>query len=135
MRLMHLITLLACLCTMLHGCGGDDASAQPSQTVSGTAILTFYLPNEAGQMKCSASISSMGKIQINQMQKAGADQYRLNGTMSVRERTSSSARIFVRAMLYKNGRPDGSFDFTVEVTPNNTKIVNLGMGMMLHASL
>jgi hypothetical protein len=45
------------------------------------------------------------------------------------------ARIFVRMMLYKNARPDGSFDFNVEVKPGVTKSLNLGQGMMLDASL
>ena len=135
MRTMLLIACMLVLSLTMAGCGGDDAAAQSDTSVSGTALLSFHLPDEAGQIKCRAPLNDTGKIQINQMQKAGADQFRLNGTMTVRERTSSSARIFVRAMLYKNGRPDGSFNFTVDVTPGNTKILNLGMGMMLHASL
>ncbi|MAX24329.1 MAG: hypothetical protein CMJ19_07480 [Phycisphaeraceae bacterium] len=135
MRCLLLITLLFVSAGFLTGCGGSDASAQSSSVVSGTAVLTFHLPDDGGQIRCPGSLTEDDKILINVTKKVGATVFRLNGTMQVRERTSSNARIFVRAMLYKDGRPDGSFNFTVEVTPGNTKIVNLGQGMMLHASL
>lgn len=135
MRLMLLVILMSFLGLLMTGCGGKDASANAGATLSGTAVLTFHLPDEGGQIRCPANLTDTGKIQINQLQKAGTDQFRLNGMMQISERTSTSARIFVRAMLYKNGQPDGSFDFTVELTPGKTKILNLGQGMMLHASL
>jgi hypothetical protein len=135
MRCLLLITLLFVSTCLLTGCGGNDASAQMSTAVTGTAVLTFHLPDDAGQMRCPGNLSEDDKILINETKKVGATVFRLNGTMQIRERTSAKARIFVRAMLYKDGRPDGSFNFTVEVTPGNTKIVNLGQGMMLHASL
>lgn len=126
-------SLLAIL--LLGGCGGNDASAQSAQTVTGTASLIFRLPDNTGDIRLPVSLTQTGKIPMSITAKAGTDQYRLSGSYKVMERDTVSARIFVRAMLYKNTKPDGSFEFTIEVKPGNTKSLNLGQGMMLDASL
>ena len=119
----------------LTGCGGKDANAKPADDLAGTAKLYFILPDGSTKIRCHVNVASSDKVQINTKAKAGADKYRLNGTVHVLERDASSAKLFVRMMLYKNGKPDGSFDFTVPVMPGTTKYMNLNLGMGLEASM
>lgn len=135
MRRLNLTMMMLITLVYLTGCGGKDADAQPTTDLAGTARLSFILPDGSTRIRCKINVSSSGKVPFNSQAKAGADKYRLNGTVHVMERNSSSVKLFVRMMLYKNGRPDGSFDFSVPVKPGKTKFMNLNMGMSLEASM
>jgi hypothetical protein len=130
-----ILVLLLLVSSLMAGCGGNDASAQSGKTVTGTANLDFHLPDSNAIIRCPVGLTQSGKVPVSIMGKAGSDQFRLSGSVQVMERNTVMARIFVRMMLYKNARPDGSFDFNVEVKPGVTKSLNLGQGMMLDASL
>lgn len=133
MRSFIFLAIMLLTLGFLTGCGGNDASAKSAGDISGTVKLAFILPGGQSKIRCSINVSS-DKVSVNTKGKAGGDKYRLNGTVRVTSRTATSVSLSVRMMLYKNERPDGSFDFPVTVTKGNTKSLNLSMGMMLSAS-
>ncbi|MBL4701178.1 MAG: hypothetical protein JKX85_07960 [Phycisphaeraceae bacterium] len=130
MRSLTFLTIILITIGTLTGCGGNDATAKTTGQIAGTAKLSFILPDGQNKIRCSINVAS-DKLSVNKKGKSGADKYRLNGTIKVTSRNADSAELRVKMMLYKNGQPDGSFDFPVKVTPGITKHLNLSMGMML----
>jgi len=134
MRSLTFTAIILLTIGILTGCGGNDATAKTTGEIAGTAKLTFILPDGQNKIRCRINVAS-DKLSVNKKGNSGADKYRLNGTVEVTSRNAASADLRIKMMLYKNGQPDGSFDFPVKVTPGITKHVNLSMGMMFNVRM